>query len=51
MNEYDGSGSDASGSDTGGPVQLEFVEPQALNGEDVEWTFRTVAEGPRRPGP
>jgi hypothetical protein len=23
-------------------VQLEFVDPPALNGEDVEWTFRTV---------
>jgi hypothetical protein len=25
-----------------GPVQLEFVDAPALNGENVEWTFRTV---------
>jgi hypothetical protein len=25
-----------------GPVQLEFVDPPTLNGEHVEWTYRTV---------
>ena len=25
-----------------GDVQLEFVDPPALRGEDVEWTFRTT---------
>jgi hypothetical protein len=39
----DSSGFDsASAYDAGGPVQLEFVDAPALNGEDVEWTFRTV---------
>jgi hypothetical protein len=43
MNDYDSSGSDeASAYDAGGPVPLEFVDAPALNGEDVEWTFRTV---------
>jgi len=32
---------DAAGYDAGGPVELEFVDAPALNGEDVEWTFRT----------
>ena len=31
----------ASGYDAG-PVELEFVDAPALNGEDVEWTFRSV---------
>jgi hypothetical protein len=43
MSEYDASGFDAaSGYDAGGPVQLEFVDAPSLNGDDVEWTFRTV---------
>jgi hypothetical protein len=43
MSEYDSGGiSEASSYDAGGPVQLEFVDAPALNGEDVEWTFRTV---------
>jgi hypothetical protein len=32
----------ASAYTSGMPVQLEFVDAPALNGEDVEWTFRTV---------
>jgi hypothetical protein len=32
----------ASAYTSGTPVQLEFVDAPALNGEDVEWTFRTV---------
>ncbi|MDQ1424386.1 MAG: hypothetical protein QOD72_1884, partial [Acidimicrobiaceae bacterium] len=43
MSEYDSSGVDgASSYDAGGLVQLAFVDAPALNGEDVEWTFRTV---------
>src|SRR5436190_15828455 len=43
MTQYDSSGfDDASGYDAGGDVQFEFVGAPALNGEDVEWTFRTV---------
>ena len=33
---------DAYAASTGGVVQFEFVDSPALNGEDVEWTFRTV---------
>jgi hypothetical protein len=42
MTDYDTTYLSSSGYDAGGPVQLEFVDPPALRGEDVEWTFRTV---------
>jgi hypothetical protein len=35
---------DAYAASTGAPVQLEFVDPPALRGEDVEWSFRAVGE-------
>jgi len=49
MSVYDSSYED-SGFDTGamymgtdaGVVQLQFVDPPALNGDAVQWTFRTV---------
>jgi hypothetical protein len=51
MDEYDSSGfDDASGYDAGGPVRFDFVDPPALNGEDVEWTFRTVGGRTAPPG-
>ena len=28
-----------------GPVQLEFVDAPALNGQDIEWTFRAAGGG------
>jgi hypothetical protein len=33
-----------------GPVQLEFVDAPALNGAEVEWTYRTVGGGTARAG-
>jgi hypothetical protein len=36
----DGSSFEAAGDE--GPVRLEFVDPPALNGHDVDWTFRTI---------
>jgi hypothetical protein len=42
MSEYDSGVSEAIGYDAGGPVQLEFVDAPALNGEDIEFSFRTV---------
>jgi hypothetical protein len=43
MSEYESSGLDeASGYDAGGPVQFEFVDAPALNGQDGEWSFRTA---------
>jgi hypothetical protein len=43
MTEYDSSGvGEASGYDAGGAVRLEFVDAPALNGEDVEFSFRPV---------
>jgi hypothetical protein len=42
MSDYDSSSVDSASAYDAGPVQLEFVDAPALNGEDVEWTFRTV---------
>jgi hypothetical protein len=41
MGDYDSGEYEAAGYDAG-PVQLEFVDGPALNGEDVEFSFRTV---------
>lgn len=41
---------DAYAASAGGDVQLEFVDPPALKGEDVEWTFRTVGGTTAPPG-
>jgi len=41
MGDYDSGEYEAASYDTG-PVQLEFVDRPALNGEDVEFSFRTV---------
>jgi hypothetical protein len=42
MSEWDSSGYDSAESYDSGPVQFEFVDAPALNGEHVEWSFRTV---------
>ena len=42
MSDWDSSGYDNAEAYDSGPVQLEFVDPPSLNGEHVEWTFRTV---------
>jgi hypothetical protein len=36
---------EASGYSAGGDVHLEFVDPPALVGEDIEFSFRTVGGG------
>jgi hypothetical protein len=41
---------EAAGSATGTPVQLEFVEGPTLNGEAVEWSYRTVGGATARSG-
>jgi hypothetical protein len=41
MDEYEGSEGEATAYDTG-PVEFQFVDPPAVNGDDVEWTFRAV---------
>ena len=41
MTDYDTTELSASGYDAG-PVQLQFVDPPALNGDAVEWSFRTL---------
>jgi hypothetical protein len=41
MSEYDQDIDGASAYASGTPVQLEFVEEPAVNGDNVEWTFRT----------
>jgi hypothetical protein len=33
-----------------GPVQLDFVDPPALNGQAVEWTYRTIGGRTAPPG-
>ena len=40
MDDWD-IGWEAAGYDSG-PVLLEFVDPPAFNGENVEWSFRTT---------
>lgn len=42
MSDWDSSGYDSAESYDSGPVQFEFVDAPALNGENVEWSFRTV---------
>jgi hypothetical protein len=41
MTDFESSDSEAAGYVAGGPIELEFVDAPALNGEDVAWTFRT----------
>ena len=41
MGEWDSGEVEAAGEDAG-PVEFEFVDAPTLNGQDVEWTFRTV---------
>jgi hypothetical protein len=42
MDEWDGSGDWNAAGYSSGPVRLEFVDAPALNGEHIEWSFRTV---------
>jgi len=42
MSEWDSSGFDSAEGYDSGPVQLEFVDAPAFNGDHIEWTFRTV---------
>ena len=42
MSEWESSGYDSAESYDSGPVQFKFVDAPALNGEHVEWSFRTV---------
>ena len=50
MDEGENSGYDSAEGYASGPVQFEFVDTPALNGEQVEWTYRTVGRGRAEPG-